>query len=348
MTAEERTQAFLQGKSVVSVGFHPFARLFCAYATGTPIGEFYTNPEKSLLAQVWVQQMYSHDETTKHGAASFGAWEFGGEVRLPSTEYDQSPVVSRYPVRSDEDAEKLEMPDPKTAGLLPICMEFSKLQHEHDLMTSVLIGSPMILAANILGAENLSRWIMKKPDMVHKILRISTDFAVSVAQYWVDTFGPNNVEPRTATPVESNQLISPKQFEKFGLPYLKELHEKVLGMGVRYIYCHICGEQNKNLPYYEEVPFGDPGIASFGHEVDLDTAIKHLGDKVIIVGNVEPAQILTTSPAKVYEISQKCILKGIKAPRGFALGGGCELPPQAPPVNVWAMRKAINDFGWYS
>lgn len=34
-------------------------------------------------------------------------------------------------------------------------------------------------------------------------------------------------------------------------------------------------------------------------------------------------------------------------PGGFAFGPSCELPPKAPPYNVWVMRKAINDFGWY-
>lgn len=168
-------------------------------------------------------------------------------------------------------------------------------------------------------------------------------FATSAA--W--DFGAENIEFRTSTPTSSNQVISPKHFQEFSLPYLKELHEKVLDMGVKYLYTHICGEQNLNLPYYAEIPFGDPGIASFGHEVDLPKAIEYLGDKCIIVGNVEPSILLTGTPDEVYQISKACIEKAKSAPRGFILGSGCELPPMAPPCNVWAMRKAINDFGWY-
>ena len=173
---------------------------------------------------------------------------------------------------------------------------------------------------------------------------MATEYGVRLARYWVETFGPENIEFRTATPTSSNQVISPKHFEAFSLPYLKELHEKVLGMGVRQLYTHICGEQNLNLPYYREVPFGDPGIVSFGHEVDLTRAIEFFGDRCIIVGNVEPGTILTGNPDEVYAASKECILKGKKAERGFMLGPGCELPPMAPACNVWAMRKAVDDF----
>ena len=53
-----------------------------------------------------------------------------------------------------------------------------------------------------------------------------------------------------AAPTASNQMLSPRFFETFGLPYQKELHEKILQTGIRHIYCHICGEQNKNLPLW--------------------------------------------------------------------------------------------------
>ena len=34
-------------------------------------------------------------------------------------------------------------------------------------------------------------------------------------------------------------------------------------------------------------------------------------------------------------------------PVGFILGPGCTLPNAPPPVNMFAMTRAVNDFGWY-
>jgi uroporphyrinogen-III decarboxylase len=31
----------------------------------------------------------------------------------------------------------------------------------------------------------------------------------------------------------------------------------------------------------------------------------------------------------------------------FTLMAGCEVPPMAPPYNVYVMKKAADDFGWY-
>ena len=67
----------------------------------------------------------------------------------------------------------------------------------------------------------------------------------------------------------------------------------------------------------------------------------------VIIGNVEPAIIQTGTPQDVYELARIVIEKGKKCPGGFALSPGCDLPPKSPPLNVWMMTKALNDFGWY-
>ena len=345
MNPGERTKALLQGQTVDRVGLFLFARGFCARNTGVSLMEFYTDPKANLEAQIWTAQMYGNDERLKFGFASSIAWDFGGEIKMPITEFDQTPMVVQYPVQSEEDGWKLEIPHVKEAGMVPLNMAFCRLQEKEGLVKTISIGAPFMNAANVCGLEKLLKWMYKKPDLAHHLLRLVTDYGIGLARYWMETFGPESIEFRTSTPTSSNQVISPKHFKEFSLPYLKELHEKVLAMGVGYFYTHICGDQNLNLPYYRDVPFGDPGIASFGHEVDLTKAIEFLGDKCIIVGNVEPRLILMGSPDEVYEASKECIEKGKKAERGFMLGPGCELPPTSPAGNVWAMRKAIDDFG---
>lgn len=347
MTSTERHEALLAGHHVDHVGLYLFARGFCAKNVGMSLADFYSNPEKSFEAQLWTAHMYGQDESLKYGIATFGAWEFGGEMRMPKGEYDQVPLVVKAPVDSDEDAEKLKLPNIPESGMTPLIVKFCKLQEKAGLIRTALVGDPFTLACNVCGMERVSKWMFKKPNLLHEVLRLMTLYCIKLAEYFSEMFGVENIEFRTSTPTSSNQVISPKQFQEFSFPYLKEVHEKLIEMEARYIYTHICGDQNSNLPYYAKIPYGDPGIASFGHEVDLSTAIEFLGDKCIIVGNVEPSLIQSASPDKVYELSRQCIEKGKDAPRGFILGSGCELPPLAPSCNVWAMRKAVNDFGWY-
>jgi uroporphyrinogen decarboxylase len=189
--------------------------------------------------------------------------------------------------------------------------------------------------------------MVKKPELVHRLLRMATDHLVEVVRYWVDSFGSERILLWEGAPTETNQLISPRHFEKFAFPYVREFHQKILAMGVKHIFCHICGEPNENLPYWAQVPMGHPGIVSIGPEVDLTTAIKYFGDTSIVAGNIDPAVIQTGSPQRIYELCRQAIEKAKHAPRGFILMPGCELSPMTPPYNVYAMKKAINDFGWY-
>ena len=328
---KDRLQLLLGGRRPDRMPFFPFARGFCSRTVGYTIGSLYSDPKKSFWAQLWTREMYDHDETLK----SSGEWE-------------QSISVIRYPVQSEEDVEKLKLPEVKTAGIVPLAMEFSRLQRQHGLTVTALVGSPFSIAGNVCGLERLARWLIKKPQLAHRLLRLATDFGIELARYWVATFGTDNVEIRDGMPSDSNKMISPRNFQEFALPYLKELHEKVLSMGVKYIYTHVCGEQNANLPYLAQVPFGNPGIVGFGHEVDTADAIRYFGESCIIVGNVQPIVIQNGTPQQVYELARQAIEKGKKAPRGFILGTGCELPPMSPPYNVYMMRKATEDFGWYA
>ena len=67
----------------------------------------------------------------------------------------------------------------------------------------------------------------------------------------------------------------------------------------------------------------------------------------IILGNVNTTVLQMGTPDDVYEDCRARIEKGKQVPGGFILAPGCELPPKAPPENVMAMTRAVNDFGWY-
>jgi uroporphyrinogen decarboxylase len=345
MTDKERYAALLNRQPVDRVSFDTMSISFAAAMTGYSKVDMYEDPEKHFWARLWTEEMFGAFGL-KFYASAPGAQEFGGDVEMPTSEYAMAVSLLRPAVQSEDDVWKLELPDVRTAGMIPQMMRFSQLQAEHGLPITVHCGGILFSVGYITGVERMCRWMIKRPELVHRLCRIATDFLVAIAEYWVDTFSSEHLIGTGGAPTEANQIISPKQFEEFFLPYQKEVHEKLFALGVNHIFYHICGEQNLNLPYWAQVPMGDPGIVSFGHEVDLDIASRYFPND-IIMGNVEPAVIQTGTPEEVYELSRICIEKGKRHRAGFILAPGCELPAKAPPYNVWMMRKAINDFGWY-
>lgn len=347
MSSKERLDALFAHKQPDRVPLGYVATVFSTRNAGFPVRAAYGDPEKSFNAMRWAEEQYGWDPVFQHfGHTVLGAWDFGGSVRLPQGEYESGMVVESYPVETETDVLNLKMPDPKTAGRIQTALEFAKLQEAHDLPVYFYSRSPLTQAANICGLDQFLRWMLKKPESCERLMRMALDHTFKVLQYWIETFGAEKLFVKMSSPSESNQVISPRHFENFALPHHIEYHKRLRATGIKRFGIHICGDQNGNLPYFADLAlWPHPSILSFGHEVDLEVAGKYFPED-IIYGNIEPATTQTGTPQQVYDLCKVAIEKGKKAPGGFILGQGCHLLA-APPVNVFAMTRAINDFGWY-
>lgn len=348
MSPKERIKSLLNGQPIDHIPFYPFILGFCARNVGYHIADMYQDAEKSYYSQLWTQQQFGFDWGPTYGYASYGTWEFGGLVKMPQGSKEQAPSHEKCPVTTEDDVYALALPDVKTAGCLPIAMEFSKFQELNGTQITLTMGGAFTIAGNICPVETLCRWMLKRPKLVHHLLQLAADHTIDAINYWAETFGGENVILQLWEPLSTSDIISPRHFREFVFPYLELVSQKTLQTGVKHIFYHICGEQSLNLPYWAELSMGDPGICSVGSQVEIEEAIRILGDKAIIAGNVEPSLIYTASPQEIFELSRKAIQAGKNAPRGFMLMSGCETPPDAPPHNVYRMRLAIDDFGWFS
>jgi uroporphyrinogen decarboxylase len=349
MTELECLEALLKRERAERVVYlEPNSKAVAAVHAGASIHDAYANPDFSYQTQKriaedigWIfQPSYS----------SIGT-DFGGESKPLEMGYGQAPAIVRYPVKDENDVWQLKLPDLKSLSSVRKGLAFcdisarEKLNNEYFNVVFSCSG-PFTAAGEMCGLERLTRWLVRKPEVVHHLLRLVMDHTLHAARLWLDTYKGANLLFYHGEPTSSNQIISPEHFKQFALPYIKELHEKLLGMGYKHIMCHICGDHNANLQYWAQVPMGDPGIVSFGDEVDLQTAARFFPSD-IIYGNINPAVIQTGTPKQVYLEAKKIILKGKKIPNGYIFGRGCELPPRASRDNLKAMIAAVNDFGWY-
>ncbi len=351
MTERERIEALLNRKKPDRVPIWPFApHGFAAIYSKLSLADAYTNPEACYYAQRQTCRDFGWVFFPWIGYASIGAWELGGEVRMPSGEYDQAPMVTRYPIEKDEDVYHLKWPGPDS-GFNPIARRFSELARRERLdnepfNAAISAGGGFGLACNIVGLDRFLKWLIKKPELAHYLIRTLSDRSLAGLTKQSERMGTEGVLGFTGGPTSSNYLISPKHFEEFALPSLKEGQEKLRVLGYKTTYVHICGEHNANLPYWSQIDFGDPGIIGIGHEIRLETAARYFPDDIIL-GNLEPAIIQEGTPEQVYEATREIVEEGTKLPNGFIFSPGCDLPPWSPLENVRMMTKAVNDFGWY-
>jgi uroporphyrinogen decarboxylase len=339
MTKDERWMAMLNRQQLDRIPVHGFATGFAAIHCGLTIADGYKDPQNFFKAITKTADDFGWQDLPVISYATMGGWEFGGEINWPTGEYAQAPTIARYPVNSEKDVYELVVPDVKNAGMVPAMMTVGRMQAERpNSLIEVMVMGPWGLASNVCGSQTLLRWSIKRPELVHELQRKTLQFSVGLLRYFVATFGPDRLLPWVG---------GTKHFETFYLPYMKELYEEVHKLKIRHIFCHICGEQNSNLPYFSQLDFGNPGILSFGPEVDIEVASNYF-PKDIIMGNISPSTIMTETPEVVYKIARQTIEKGLRCQGGFMLSPGCELPPYSPEENLWAIMQAVSDCGYYN
>lgn len=235
MTERGRLEAMLSHGKPDRVPVWPFAYAgFAAVYGKHSVAEMYNNADTCLEAERKACQDFEWAFTPMLGYASYGAWEFGGDIKWPSGEFQQAPSVIRLPVQTEEDVWNLNVPNIATAGIIPIQKTFYQLsqrewRENQPFNVMVSMNGPFNTASNICGIDKLCKWLIKKPDVAHHLLRLVTDHIKGKVDYWHSILGIDGVLPFTGEAAANANVISAKQFEEFVLPYLQEICQKNTG-----------------------------------------------------------------------------------------------------------------------
>jgi uroporphyrinogen decarboxylase len=347
MSSGERMGALMRGERPDRVPVIPFLSGHAAVVCGQPITRISDDAEESFRCQLLCQELYGHDGSPLYAYASAGGWEFGGDIEFPVKKYSGAIVVTRTPVQNEEDVYALEVPeDVSQAGALPIALGIARRQAEYGMPVTLQIGAPFTWAGSVIGEERMMNWLIKKPELVHVVLDKVSRFLMKVAEHYVKEFGADRLMAFHGAATETNKLISPKQFETFSLPYLQRINTRAIELGIGTFFFHICGEQNKNLKFWQQIPMTRQTVVSVGREVNLATAMEMFPEQ-IVAGNVDPTIIQEGRAEEVLVQARECIEKAKHHKGGYILMAGCDVPPHAPPANVFQLVKAAREYGRY-
>ncbi len=114
-------------------------------------------------------------------------------------------------------------------------------------------------------------------------------------------------------------------------------------------YCHTCGSINDRLELIIDLGFNgleclDPPPLG---NVELEDAVRRIGDRAFIKGNIDPVNILLNgSPSKVRENAIRTLEAGMKA-KGFILSTACSISPATPPENLDVLYEVVEQYGHY-
>ena len=152
-------------------------------------------------------------------------------------------------------------------------------------------------------------------------------------------FGPSGGPKRICIyPMRSSSsFISPEMFERFSLPFIKQIVEDFWGEGIVSV-LHCDGDWTPMLKFFSAFP-PKSCIIELDDRTDILAAKAALGDRLCLKGNLS-STLLAFGDRE--EVSARCetLAREVGKGGGYILSSGCEVPLNAKLENVKAIVEA--------
>jgi uroporphyrinogen decarboxylase len=227
-------------------------------------------------------------------------------------------------------------PNPKTDGMCPYVLK--RLIHYradiesqgHNIKFAVARG-PFNLASFLMGTTEFLMALKTQPNDVNKLLTTITDFIVD----WL------NLQKETIDTIEGIFLlddivgfIGPDDFKSLAKPYLKRafgafdakvklFHNDASGL--------VCA------PHLADIGVN---IFNFSHNHSITEMRSLAGDKVVLLGNIPPRDVLAAGSTDDVKASVKELLDSLSDTGRVILSCGGGMPPAVSTENINAFLKA--------
>jgi [methyl-Co(III) methanol-specific corrinoid protein]:coenzyme M methyltransferase len=234
----------------------------------------------------------------------------------------------------DLDLEALKKKKPAGAGRIPVVEEALRLLKK-EVGGQVAIGAYVLGPYGMAGAVDtvvdLSKMVLKNRDMVHKLLKVLTDYLAQEIKLYREA-GADYVCVREMTC--ATELLSPKTYEDLILPHLQDLfsqidHPRIL---------HTCGDTDDDIPYMIKTGADFISVEQKNHISQSREKMK--GSGVRLMGNLDVYQLLAMSTPEQIDAQAKAVIE-----QGLdALWPACDIWPEAPVKNIKAMVEAAKKY----
>jgi uroporphyrinogen decarboxylase len=305
---------------------------------GTKILDYFTNDDLWLQSNLkaikqFPEVMFLPGFWSEYGMCTEPS-AFGVRCTFPANEFPHAHKL----IYSVDDIDNLIVPNPKTDGLLPFVINRLKLAQPiiknegHKIRFAVARG-PLNIASYLMGSTEFLTAMMMTPEKAHLLMRKITDFVRSWLKLQIETF------PTIDGIFLLDDIIGfmgPNEFSVFGLPYFKDLYS--LDVKVKFLHNDApCKASAKFLP--------EIGVNLFnmGFEISLNELKELTQNKVTLVGNLPPRDVLANASANEVEEKTKELVNSITDKSRIVLSCGGGMPPAVSNENIEAFIKAVKN-----
>jgi uroporphyrinogen-III decarboxylase len=222
-------------------------------------------------------------------------------------------------------------------------IELVKAEAREELSVHSEIFSPFTQLMELLGYQPGLMALIDEPERCEAILAAYTEGAADLGQQQAQR-GMDAVLISSA--FAGGGFISPRQYDRFVLPYETEVVRRIHAAGVP-VYTHTCGDIGDRLE--RMVQTGIDGIDTLDPpplgSVDLADAKRRVGDRVFFKGNIDAVNTLLKKSRNEVKADALARLTVGSPGGGYILSSACSVAPRVPPENLVALVEASKEFG---
>ena len=343
-TISHRFDAIVSGRSVddAMVVIWNTAPFLNALA-GVELKDYYMNAEKKLQVQLAFQNQFPEFFCFPGIWADFGALcepsAFGCEIIWP----DGGMPMAQPVLMSVSEIHSMKPIDPKGDGFLPQALDdyryfWDHLDHryidEYGYLDGVAASfGPVELAAVLLGHQKFLLSLYEEQKPIHMLLENTTESVIKWLKAQEEVNGPLK---RIALADHIPGQISRDHFEEFWLPYSNRVVAEFPDVTILY-------HNEFPVPYLDALAEFNMHIFHFGG--DLIPVKKTLGEKITLMGNLHPVDLLLNgTPDEIGRQAVTCFKHGSPGGRFFLSSAG-GLAPDTPLGSFKAMAQATVERG---
>lgn len=272
-----------------------------------------------------------------------GFWSEFGMCTEPSAfgskcSWETMVLPFAHPVVKDFDAaSSIVKPDPSKDGLLPFVL--NRLRHAqgqieregHKIKFAVSRG-PLNIASFLTGTTEFLMAVRANPDEVEQLLDMITDFIIDWLYLQIDTFA--SIEGIFILD-DIVGFLGEQDFVRFAKPLLKRIFT-CRDVPIRFF--HNDARGIVCAPHLAEIGIN---LFNFSHEHILPQMKKLVGDKVALLGNIPPRDVLAAgTPGDVAKCVEK-MLSSLEDRRRIIASCGGGVPPDVSTENIKAFVEAV-------
>jgi uroporphyrinogen decarboxylase len=251
----------------------------------------------------------------------------------------EGPILGE-PIRNKSGVEKLIIPDVEED--MPFIFDTIRILRKELEKKVPLIGfsgAPFTLATYMIEGGSSKNFLNTKKMMFqtsavfHYLMEKLTDMTVSYLSAQIKA-GAQAVQIFDTWA----GILTPGDYKQFAFPYVRKAISELKKEGVPIIYF-----VNNCAGLLGEIKKTGADVIGIDWRIDLSDAIKKLGKKIVVQGNLDPCALFL--PKEKIEDRVKDILWKGDAAKGHIFNLGHGVLPQTPVENVIALVDAVHTYG---